>query len=206
MGLAGLFLALFLVVHLGINLTMLLPDGGETFRTAVHFMTTNPLIKVSEIFLFGGIIIHIIYGVILSIQNWVARPVGYKVRTKSTTSPFSKYMIYTGGIIFIFLAIHLTNFYFVKEGWVSMPDGVADKHDFYTMAALLFKNPAYSAIYIVLIALLGFHLTHAIESGFQTLGLNHSRYTPIIKAIGTIYAIVISVGFIIIPVYFLFFF
>jgi succinate dehydrogenase / fumarate reductase, cytochrome b subunit len=204
MALAGLFLISFLVVHLSINLLMLRSDGGVLFTEAVHFMTTNPLIKIFEVVLFGGFFIHIIFGIILQVVNWMARPNRYKVEGFSHTSFFSKYMIHTGAIIFIFLAIHFTNFYFVKLGFVDPPAGVG-RHDFYMMAQLLFSSDFYSILYIVLMVFLGFHLQHAFQSAFQTLGLTHSKYTPVIKAIGTLYAIAVPAGFAIIPVYFMFF-
>lgn len=205
MSLAGLFLCVFMVVHLGINLLLLLKDRSY-YDAAVEFMGTNPLIKIMEVFLFGGFILHMIYGVVLQIQNKLARPVGYAKTNHSQTSFFSKYMIHTGAIIAAFLVLHLINFYFVKLGWVSVPVGAKDKHDFYTMCQMLFQQPLYSWIYIVAILFLGFHLNHALQSAFQTLGWDHVKYTPIIKAIGFIYSVVITVGFIIIPVYFLYFF
>lgn len=209
MSLAGLFLITFLVVHLSINLFILpiTENHEETFRAAVGFMTTFPLIKIMEVVLFSAFIVHIILGVILQIENWMARPVGYAVATKSKTdSPFSRFTIHTGIIIFIFLIIHFMNFYFVKLGWVSPPAGaapVADKHDFYNMALNVFNNPVYSILYIVLIVGLGFHLHHAFQAAFQSLGLNHPKYFPWIKGIGLVYSIVITLGFISIPLYFL---
>jgi len=207
MAFAGLFLAVFLIVHLGINLFILPVTANhvEIFEAAVHFMSL-PIIKVFEVVLFGGFIIHIIYGLIVQVQNWMARPVRYKKEGYSHTSFFSKYMIHTGIIIFIFLVMHFIHFYFVKLGFTDAPEGpmtVASKHDFYHMTVNLFSNQIYSIIYIVLIVILGFHLNHAFQSAFQSLGLNHSKYTPFIKAVGTIYSIVIPLGFIIIPVYFL---
>ncbi len=209
MAIAGLFLAVFLVVHLGINLFILPLTGNhvEIFEVAVHFMTSNILIKVFEVVLFGGFIIHILYGFILQIQNWIARPVRYKKEGFSHTSFFSKYMIHTGIIIFVFLVIHFVNFYFVKLGLTQAPTGpniVHSDHDFYNMAVNLFSNNWYAALYIVLIIILGFHLNHAFQSAFQSLGLTHSKYTPVIKAVGVIYSIVVPLGFIIIPLYFLF--
>ena len=206
MACAGLFLIIFLLVHLSINLTLLRSDDGRWFNDASGFMSTNYLIKIFEIVLFGGFIIHILYGVILTLQNWASRPIGYKKCSKTNTSFFSKYMIWTGLIIFIFLAIHFMNFYFVKLGIVPVPEGAEDKHDFYHMAINLFQTPLYSVIYIILIAVLGLHLNHSLQSAFQTLGLNHDKYMPFIKAFSAIYAIVVAGGFIIIPVYFLFFF
>jgi len=209
MAIAGLFLAVFLMVHLCINLFILpiTENHVEIFELAVHFMTTNPLIKAFEVVLFGGFLIHIIYGLILQIQNWMARPVRYKKEGYSHTSFFSKYMIHTGIIIFIFLVMHFINFYFVKLGFTEAPEGpmaVASDHDFYHMAINLFSTSWYSIIYIVLILILGFHLNHAFQSAFQSLGLNHSKYTPFIKAVGLIYSIIVPLGFMAIPLYFLF--
>lgn len=209
MSLAGLFLCAFLVVHLGINLLLLSSDKGEAFRIGVEFMTTNILIKIMEIFLFGGFLLHIIYGVILQIRNWIARPSGYAVSNNSQTSFFSKYMIHTGGIIFVFLIIHLANFYFVKLGLTSAPEGtnaLEGPHDFYNMAINLFSTPGYSIFYVVCMVFLSFHLLHAFQSAFQTIGINHKKYSPIIKWVGNIYAIAIPAGFAIIPLYFLFFY
>ncbi len=203
---AGLFLMVFLLVHLSINLCLLRDDGGLWFNTAAHFMGTNYIIKAFEVFLFGGLIIHAVLGVILQIKNWISRPVRYKVCNKSNTSFFSKYMIYTGIIAGIFLAIHFMNFYFIKLGWVENPVPLIDgEPNFYVIANLLFANSMYSIIYIVLITVLGFHLNHAFQSAFQSFGLDHPTYTPYIKVFATIYSIIIVVGFNIIPVFYLFF-
>jgi succinate dehydrogenase / fumarate reductase cytochrome b subunit len=203
MALAGLFLISFLVVHLAINLLLLNNDDGAAFMVAVEFMTTNPLVKIMEYFLMGGFAIHILIGVIIQIQNWMARPVRYKVEGFSQLSFFSKYMIHTGAIIFVFLCIHFVNFYFVKLGWVDPPAGVG-KEDFYQMANLLFADKFYAVLYVVLMIFLGFHLHHAFQSAFQTLGLNHTKYTPFIKAVSTIYSIVVPLGFASIPLFYIF--
>lgn len=203
MALAGLFLMLFLCTHLLTNLLMLTGDS-QSFDKAVGFLTTNPLVKIMEYGLFAGFIVHILLGVILWVRNNRARPVAYHVPLKSETSAFSKFMFHTGVIIFVFLVIHLVNFFFVRLGLAPVPDYARDSHDFYSMAVVLFKNPWYSAIYLISFVFLGFHLKHAFQSAFQSLGVNHPKYTPAIKAIGTIYAIAISVGYAIIPVYFLF--
>jgi succinate dehydrogenase / fumarate reductase, cytochrome b subunit len=204
LALAGLFLMLFLCTHLVTNLLMLTGDSAA-FDKAVAFLSNNPLIKVIEYILFAGFIIHILFGVLVWLANNKARPVKYYVATNSETSYFSKFMIHTGLIIFAFLVIHLVNFYFVKLGLVAVPEYASGSHDFYAMAVVLFKDPLYSLIYIVCFVFLGFHLKHAFQSAFQTLGLNHNKYFPVIKVIGTIYALVISIGFSIIPIYFLFF-
>lgn len=203
MAVAGLFLISFLVLHLAINLLLLGKDDGAAYMVAVEFMTTNPIIKVMEIFLFGGFAVHIVIGLIIQIQNWMARPIRYKVEGYSHLSFFSKYMIHTGAIIFVFLCVHFTNFYFVKLGWVSPPVGIGPE-DFYQMALLLFADKFYAILYVVLMIFLGFHLHHAFQSAFQTLGLNHTKYTPFVKAVGTLYSVVVPLGYASIPLYFIF--
>lgn len=189
MALAGLFLIMFLPVHLVINL-MLLKSEPESFNNAAHFMATFPLVKVAEVVLIGAILIHISWGIFLQVQNWLARPVGYVSGNKSEVSFFSKFMIWTGASVLTFLVLHFFNFYFVKLGLVA-----GNPEDFYTLAHNLFKIPAYNYIYLICFALLGFHLYHAFYSAFQTLGLNHKFWTPIIKVVAFIYAIVLPSGF-----------
>jgi len=205
MALLGLFLMVFLIVHLGINLCLLRDDGGKWFRDAAHFMGTNYIIKIFEVILFGGFIFHILLGIILQVKNWFSRPVRYKVTNKTPTPFLSKYMIYTGGIVLTFLIIHLFNFCFIKFGWVSsiVPPMKGGEPDFAGVAQYLFSQPTYSIFYIALIIGLGFHLYHAFQAAFQTLGLDHKTYTPFITGFGIFYAIVIPLGYIIIPLFFL---
>jgi len=193
MALAGLFLLLFLPVHLGINL-MLLNDDPEPFNKAAHFMATFPLVKVIELFLFLTIIVHITYGIFLQIQNWLSRPIRYAAGNKSKTSAFSRFVIWTGGVVLIFLVIHFFNFYFIKLGLVE-----GDPENFYSVAYQLFSIPGYVILYWVCFILLGFHLYHALQSAFQTLGLANEFWTPVIKVISLIYAIVMPLGFAVIP-------
>jgi len=92
MSLAGLFLIIFLIVHLGINITLIICKSREFFNIAAHFMSSNIIIKIFEIVLFGGFILHMLYGLILQIQNWLARPKRYKIANYSQTSFFSKFI------------------------------------------------------------------------------------------------------------------
>jgi succinate dehydrogenase / fumarate reductase cytochrome b subunit len=208
MSLFGLFLIVFLVVHLGINLCLLRNDGGVWFNAAAHFMGTNYIVKVFEVVLMGGFLVHMVWGVLLWFQNLGARGNNrYAVTNHKQTSFFSKYMIHTGAIIFAFLLLHFFNFYFKKLGLVPVNNVLEGAEpDFYKDSIELFTQPLYSWIYIVFFVFLAFHLNHAFQSAFQTMGLNHPTYTPIIKACGLIYSIVIPVGFAIIPIYFMFFY
>ena len=189
MTLAGLFLLMFLPVHLIVNF-MLLNENPVPFNNAVHFLANFPLIKIMEIVLFGAILIHISWGIYLQIKNWLARPVAYASGNKSETSFFSRFMIWTGASILIFFVIHFFNFYFIKLGIVE-----GNHEDFYTIAHDLFKIPIYNYIYLTCFTLLGLHLFHAFQSAFQTLGLNHRLWTPVIKVVALVYAILLPAGF-----------
>lgn len=202
MALAGLFLVTFLLVHLGINLLLLKSDGGAAFTDAATFMATNPIIKVFEIVLFAGFLLHIFFGMLVSGQNRAARTTRYECANASDTSFFSKYMFHTGIIVLIFLLLHFIDFYFIKTGLVAPPPGI-ERHDFYHRALLLFSSPWYSLIYIAGFVSLGIHLNHAIQSAFQTLGWNHSRYMGAVKLASTIYSVCIAAGFSLVPVYLL---
>jgi succinate dehydrogenase / fumarate reductase cytochrome b subunit len=217
MALIGLFLCVFLVLHMSINLLLLLDDRSY-FDTAVHIMSSAP-VKILEIFLFGSIALHMFLGLLLQIKNWLARPVRYAKKHSSENSFFSKYMIWTGGIIFIFFCIHFMHFFFYKMQWFGrIPEaiGVGEYtnvetgavteaiHNFYDISRVVFGSTCYCVMYVVFMALLSFHLFHAFQSVFQSLGWNHPTYTPIVKWIGNIYAVVIPLGFAIIPLYFLF--
>ena len=189
MALAGLFLLLFLPLHLVINL-MLLKSDPVPFNRAAHFMATFPVIKIIEIVLLFAILVHITWGIYLQIQNWLARPIGYAGGNKSETSFFSRFMIWTGASVLTFLVLHFFNFYFIKLGFVP-----GNPEDFYSVAHSLFKIPAYNYIYLICFALLGLHLFHAFSSAFQTLGLNHRKWTPVVNVVAWIYAIAIPAGF-----------
>lgn len=203
MSLAGIFLLVFLFVHLCINLLLILFSSTEYFNVASHFMRTNIIVKIFEVVLFGGILLHILYAVILQIQNWIARPTDYKVANYSQTSIFSKFVIHTAVVIFTFLVIHLMDFYFtskfghsVKE--VSYTDGNV-MEDLAGIVIAKFHIGAFVWGYILCFIVLGLHLHHGFQSAFQTLGINHHRYTPVIKGIGLIYTLIIVIGFTIIP-------
>lgn len=206
MGLAGFFLMSFLLVHLAVNLLMLCNDNGLTFSLAVEFMTTNILIKVFEYVLFTAFIVHILLGIFLKLKNKTARPINYSICTKSESSFFSRYMIWTGLLVLIFLILHFFHFYFVKIGLVAKPEVADNVHDFYPMAKVLFQNNFYFTVYVVLISVLGLHLYHAFQSFFQTLGFPQGQFFKVIKIIGLIYSLIISVGFNLIPIYFMFFY
>ncbi len=202
MSLAGIFLIVFLLVHMVVNLLVIIYKDPMVYNKVAHFMSSNILIKIFEIILFGGFLLHIIYALILQIQNWIARPRRYNKANYSNTSFFSKFMIHTAVITLVFLVIHFMDFYIkAKFGHAAeiMVEGVA-YHDFATEVVDKFKILPFVIFYIAAFVFLGFHLIHGFQSAFKTLGLDNRKYTPAIQALAIIYSTVVVAGFSIIPV------
>ncbi|HET7152641.1 MAG TPA: succinate dehydrogenase cytochrome b subunit [Candidatus Kapabacteria bacterium] len=198
MAASGLFIITFLIEHLLGNL-LLLDSTGKAFTEYTVFMESNILIRATEIILFAGFFFHVLYAIIITRKNKQARPVGYALNKASENSTwFSRNMGLTGSIIFIFLIIHLKTF-FVPLRF----EGMADE-SLYGAAVAAFLNPGYTIFYVIAMVFLALHLNHGFQSAFQTVGVRHPKYTPFIKMLGTLFAIVVPALFALIPVYLLF--
>ncbi len=204
MAVTGSFLIIFLIIHLIGNLTLYF--GEETFNGYVIALdAVKPLIRIIELVLLAAFVLHIFNGIRLWLENKRANPKKYKINVSSDNSTvFSRTMFVTGSIVFIFLVLHLATFFYRFNFFD--PEGLADHHKYYDIVIGFLQMPWYSIVYMIAMILLGFHLNHGFQSAFQTFGWNHKKYTPMIKAIGTIYAVVMAVAFASIPIYFLFFY
>lgn len=207
MSITGFFLMLFLIVHLTINSLLLIGDG-TLFNQAANFMGSNIVMKILEPVLAIGFILHIVYAGYITLKNQMARPQKYKVAGNSKANWASRNMFILGGLVLVFMVIHLANFFWkIKFGTVasiSYDGGQTELHDIYTLVAGLFKGWWwYDVIYIIGVILLFLHLTHGFWSAFQTLGWDNDKWIKRLKVIGYIYAVVICAGFISIPLYFL---
>lgn len=203
MSLTGLFLILFLVVHLAGNLQLLLNDEGQAFNMYAANMAHNPFIKVVSYGNFFFILVHIIDGIILTRQNKKARNVRYAVPTKDSKSTWaSKNMALLGIITLIFILAHLKGFWYeFKFGNIPTVTYEGEVYkDVFTIVSAAYASPFITGFYVICMVFLGFHLSHGFSSAFQTLGLNHKKYTPFIKKLGTIYSIAVAAGFAIIPI------
>jgi succinate dehydrogenase / fumarate reductase cytochrome b subunit len=182
-------------------------DGGQAFNEYAYFMTTNPLIKFVSIVNFSLISMHAIVGIALALQNRRAKGSTYQVKNHINSSWASKNMALLGTLILAFIFIHLGDFWWkMKSGQTDLVNytGIEVK-DLYSKVAYSFKQLWIVITYVIGIIVLAFHLDHGFTSAFQTLGLNHSKYTPIIKGLGRAYAILIPLGFALIPIIFYFF-
>ena len=198
MALTGLFLCLFLLEHLYGNLLLYKLDGGESFNEFSHFMAGNMIIRTIEIGLFAGILIHAIDGLFLTFSNKKARPVGYAVNHQSKNSTwFSRNMGLTGSVIFVFLVIHMKTFFVPHR--IGTPEN-AMSYD----VAYAFQTNWYAALYLVAMVILGMHLNHGFQSAFQTMGWNNNKFSKTVKSAGTIYALIMMIGFASFPIIFYF--
>lgn len=206
MSLTGLFLIIFLVIHLVGNLQLLVQDEGVKFNLYAQFMTHNPLIKTVSILLYISILVHAIQGILLARQNRAARgPHGYAVkvtRTVSTASFPARNMAALGVIIFVFIVIHMYQFWLqMKLDYLPYVDIEGEQiKNLYAPVQAAFTNLGYVIFYIVSMIIIALHLDHGFHSAFQTLGLNHRKYTPLIRFVGKAYSILIPLGFAIIPI------
>ena len=176
MALSGLFLIVFLITHLVIN-SLTLASSKDLFNEAAHFMATNPIIYAMQYVLALGFIIHIGMGIKLTIQNKRARSQEYVYNKMSkNTDLSSRSMIVSGGLVIVFLALHLRD-YFYQMKFVGLPEGTTD----YDLVVNLFTNPYYTAVYVIAFIVLGVHLNHGFKSAFQSMGANHKKYNPLIK-------------------------
>jgi len=209
MSITGLFLMLFLLVHLSLNLLLIFDDSGELFNLGANFMATNPAIKIMEPILGLGFIVHIIWSLIISIQNLKARPIGYAVTQRSYSSSWAaRNMLIIGALIFVFLVMHIINFFYVikfdPQSIGKVMVGNIEMENTYNLVSSLFKSSIiYDIAYVAGAVLLGFHLTHGFWSAFHTVGFSNKIWLSRLQVIAKVYAIIIAVGFCSIPLYFL---
>lgn len=178
-------------------------DGGDMFNTYAHFMSHNYIVRVLEIGLFAGLLAHIFQGLILWKQNKAARPVGYASNASNTNSKwYSRSMGLLGTLLLLFLVLHVSKF-FVNTKIALYGDGGANDASYNLFAEMkeYFEHNLWAVIaYLVGVFALFWHLLHGFPSAFQTLGLNHKKYTPIIKAAGVTFSAIVCLLFALMPV------
>lgn len=213
MGLSGLFLILFLIVHCSINGMIYFNDGGQTFNHWAHFLGTNIITRILEIGLFAFFLLHIIQGLVLWVQNAKARPIGYARKdSQSNSTWYSRSMGLLGTLILLFLILHLYHFWTPSRMGGNLGIHELDVttlsdynrqevHNLYNEMLIVFQNNLWVVIIYVLGCIsLAWHLLHGFQSAFQTMGWNHKKYTPLIKFIGAAYSIIIPAVFASMPI------
>ncbi len=201
MALSALFLIIFLLQHLAINLTSTFSE--DVFNELSHFMGTNPLVQfLLQPILIFGVVFHFMMGFVLEIKNKNAREVKYAINKGSANSTWmSRNMIWSGLFILFFLGFHFYDFWIPEINYKYVQFKPEDPDRYYEEVVHMFANPARVVIYILSFVFLSLHLLHGFQSSFQSIGARHDKYTPGIQKLGKIYAIAVPAGFIFIAIF-----
>ena len=199
-GVTGLGLSLFVLVHMAGNLTLL--AGSQAYNQLAHFIESlGILLYVIEFSLLGLAIFHVVVGIKIRLNTLQARPIGYSqiksVGEPSKQSLSSRSMLITGVVLLVFLVLHLATFKFGTY-YTTIIDGV-EMRNLSRLVIEKFHNPFYAFGYAGIMVMLAFHLRHGIWSAWQSIGLLNSKISSFVYAIALILAILIAVGFIILP-------
>lgn len=201
MALSAMFLLLFLIMHLSVNLISVFSPGA--FNSASEFMGYNPLIQfLMQPILGFAVIFHFVMGFVLELKNRSARPVKYAMNNGSANSTWmSRNMIISGLVVLAFLGLHMYDFWWHEINFKYVEANTPDNERFWHELHAKFADGRRVAFYVVSFVLLGLHLAHGFQSSFQSVGARHPKYTPVIKVLGTWYSILIPAGFILIALY-----
>ena len=202
--LTGLFLCLFLIVHLSANCILLLPEdmARGMYNSYSTLLRESPLIKIVAYVLYLSIVVHVVYAVLVTIRNRQAKTTKYAINhTNENSSWASQNMMLIGIFVLLFIVVHLANFWArIKLGMGEAVGVDAQGYvDVYEVTYSLFQNIYYVIFYSVLMIPLGYHLHHGLKSAFKTLGFYHKTGLQVIAKVAVIYALVMSIGFGLIP-------
>lgn len=214
MALTGLFLISFLVVHVGINSCIFNDlsffdhdDNGKMFNQAAHFMGSSVVIRIIEIGLFIVFFIHIGQGYVLEVQNRKRRSTGYKIKMGTDGSRwYRKSMGLLGTLIFLFLIVHISNFWIPSRITQDLPPKYylgpngPKVHDLFSRMVEVFQNGWIVALYLLGCISLAWHLIHGFQSAFRTMGVYNKRYLTSLNAIGIGFSILVSLLFALMPI------
>ena len=201
MALSAMFLLIFLIMHLSVNLLSICSPSA--FNAASEFMGYNPFIQfLMQPILGFAVVFHFVMGFVLELKNRSARPVKYAVNQGSANSTWmSRNMIISGLVVLAFLGLHLYDFWWHEINFKYIEANTPDNERFWPELHAKFADVWRVVLYLVAFVLLGLHLAHGFQSSFQSVGARHPKYTPVIKTLGTWYSILIPAGFIFIAAY-----
>lgn len=201
MALSAMFLLVFLLIHLSVNLLSIFSE--DAFNTASHFMGYNPLIQfVMQPVLVAGVIFHFVMGFVLEMKNKNARPVKYAVANNSGNSSWaSRNMIISGAVILAFLGLHMYDFWMHEMNYKYVEALSINETRYWEELHAKFADLWRVIFYAISFVLLGLHLSHGFQSSFQSIGARHPKYLKCVNTLGTWYSILIPLGFIVVAVF-----
>jgi succinate dehydrogenase / fumarate reductase cytochrome b subunit len=199
----GLFLCFFLVIHLLGNLQLFLPEdqAREQFNWYSKLLSGNVFIKIISWVLYLSLLSHALYALIITIKNNTASKQNYHYDKRNFASAWnSRNMGILGTILLLFLIIHFKDFWYVYK-FTNLPVDAAGNKDLYEIVVQSYSQLWYVVIYEISFVTLGFHLLHGFFSASRTLGLYHPKYVKTVKIFGWGYTLIITGGFMAIPLY-----
>jgi succinate dehydrogenase / fumarate reductase cytochrome b subunit len=205
MGLTGLFLISFLVVHVGLNACIWADDGGKMFNQGAHFMGSMVVIRIMEIGLFIGFFIHIIQGYALTAYNNSRRGTAYRVNKGYGSKWYSRSMGLLGTLLLLFLIMHIWHFWVpsrINQHELSPVTygGTTEYHNLYAKMLDVFQDPIVVVLYVLGCLSLAYHLAHGFKAAFRTFGVHNSRYYASIKGLGYAFSVIVPLAFAMMPV------
>lgn len=204
-GVTGVGLILFIIGHLIGNLTIF--GGAEAFNSYTYQLESlGVLLYIIEFVLVVGFLLHAYLGISIWWNRRKARPEGYeKYQSKGGPSHntwASRSMIFTGIVLLVFLVIHIDTFKLGETEMIALEGMDAQNaRDLKSLVIEKFTSPLYAFGYTFVMILLGFHLKHGFWSAFTSLTMKHKKYSAVIYTVGVIFAILMAVGFLFIPLY-----
>lgn len=211
MALTGIFLISFLLVHVGLNACIWANDNGEMFNVAAHFMGSTILVRIMEVGLFAGIILHLVQGYLLTIEYQKKRPVGYAVSYGEKGSKwYSRSMGLLGTLLLLFLIMHVYHFWIPSRFGgmgnvqalqeIKYEDSVKSYHNLFNEMLVVFESPLVVGLYVLGCLSLCYHLMHGFESAFRTVGVHNNKYLKMLRFTGRAFAIIVSLAFAMMPI------
>jgi succinate dehydrogenase / fumarate reductase cytochrome b subunit len=218
MGFTGIFLVLFLIVHVGLNACIWAAaydpaDQGQMFNKVAHFMGSNVLPRVLEIGLFAGFFLHIFQGYLLTLENRKKRSIGYAVSYADGSKWYSRSMAILGTLLLMFLVMHIYHFWTPSRlggiGTVQPLEEVfyngVKHHNLYAeMRDVFVGNTLIVALYVLACGSLAYHLLHGFQSAFKTIGIHNKKINGLIHSVGVGFSIIVPLLFALMPLSFYF--
>ncbi len=211
MALTGLFLITFLIVHVGLNSCIFndLPlfdrnDNGSMFNRAAHFMGASLVIRIMEIGLFAGFLLHIIQGYVIEAKNRAKRSKGYNIGLGSRGSTWmSRSMALLGTFIFLYLIIHVGHFWIPSRITHNLEPVIyngKEMHNVYLRMFEVFQQGWVVILYLVGVASLAFHLLHGFHSAVRSMGVHNKKYLSLLKGLGYGFSVIVCILFALMPI------
>jgi len=195
----GLFMVLFIVVHLLGNSTIFAgPDGINAYAEKLHGL--GPFVLVFRVFMGAILLVHMVFAVLLTLENRAANPGKYAVKKMLKATFASETMIWTGLLLLAFIVYHLLQFTVRITPDIVLGNDAKNRVDVFTMVVSSFRITPIALVYVAAMVTLFLHLSHGIQSIAQSVGLNNDKTMPQFSALGKVLSALFLVGYSAIPV------